>query len=87
MVDQNFTIQCSIVLHNNMADLWNNNQEIMVPIFVTMEMVSIAIWVIPYQINQKKSQPLHIFMKFGIDMDSTKKLSHTKIWPILLISL
>ena len=38
-------------------------------------------------IQQKKSRPLWIFMKFGIDMDSTKKLSHTKIWPILLISL
>ena len=39
MVDQNFTIQ-----YNNMANLWNSNQEIMVPIFVTMEMVSIAIY-------------------------------------------
>ena len=37
--------------------------------------------------QQKKSRPLQIFMKFGIDMDATKTLSHTKIWPILLISL
>ena len=37
--------------------------------------------------STKKSGPLQIFMKFGIDMDSTKKLSHTKIWPILLIFL
>jgi len=37
--------------------------------------------------QQKKSQPFWIFMKFGTDMDSTKKLSLTKIWLILLISL
>ena len=47
----------------------------------------LSVGVIPYQINQKKSRPLRIFMKFGIDIGSTKKLSHTKIWPILLISL
>ena len=37
--------------------------------------------------KKKKSQPSWIFMKFDTDMDSTKKLSHTKIWLILLISL
>jgi len=37
--------------------------------------------------QQKKSLPSWIFMKFGTDMDSAKKLSHTKIWLILLISL
>ena len=36
-------------------------------------------WVIPYQINKKKSGPLSIFMKFGTNMDTIKKLSQTKI--------
>ena len=35
---QKFPIQCSIQLHNNMADIRYNNQGITVPIFVTMEM-------------------------------------------------
>ena len=57
MVDQNFTIQCSIVLHNNMANLWNSNQEIMVPIFVTMEMVSIAIYQVPERLIKVHAVP------------------------------
>ena len=43
-----------------------------------------CVWVIPYQISKKKSRPSWIFMKFVTDMDSTKKLSHTKIWLISL---
>ena len=37
--------------------------------------------------QQKESLPSWIFMKFGTDMDSTKKLSYTTIWLILFISL
>ena len=35
----------------------------------------------------KKFAPLSIFMKFGTDMDPFKKLSHTNIWLISLVSL